>query len=189
MSISYLILPGWHGSGQDHWQTHWQQTLPHSQRLQVQSWEQPNPDDWRQALETTLQSADQPLVLIAHSLGCINLANWAAQAHPQLLKKVAAALLVAPADVERHGCPAELTPFAPIARQALPFPTLVLGSDNDPAATSARIEELASDWQADVRILGKVGHINTASGHTHWEEGKSWLELLLKSTANKRKAA
>ena len=30
----YLILPGWQGSGPDHWQTHWQRLLPDARRVE-----------------------------------------------------------------------------------------------------------------------------------------------------------
>lgn len=185
----FLILPGWQGSGEDHWQTHWQLALPNSSRLEVKDWLQPDPQDWRESLETTLKQLNGPLVLIAHSLGCINLVNWVAQAAPELLNKIEAALLVAPADVERPGCPEALLPFAPINRQPLPFPALVLGSDNDPAATAERVRELAEDWQVPYQILGTVGHINVASGHHRWEEGFYWLYKLLKQASDQRKAA
>jgi len=185
----FLILPGWQGSAPDHWQSHWQQTLPNTSRLKVKDWLRPDPLDWQEALTRQVHSLDQPVVLVAHSLGCINLVNWVAQATPELLNKIEAALLVAPADVERPGCPEALLPFAPINRQPLPFPALVLGSDNDPAATAERVRELAEDWQAPHQILGPVGHINVASGHHHWEQGFYWLYKLLKQASDQRKAA
>lgn len=185
----FLILPGWQDSGEDHWQTHWQQALPISSRLQVTDWLQPDPQDWRESLETTLKQLDGPVVLIAHSLGCINLVNWAEQAPTELLNKIEAALLVAPADVERPGCPEALRPFAPISRQPLPFPALVLGSENDPAASEARIHELAGNWQVSAEILGAVGHINTASGHHRWESGFRWLYQLIKQANQRQEAA
>jgi predicted alpha/beta hydrolase family esterase len=185
----FLVLPGWQGSGEDHWQTHWQKALPNTSRLQVTSWVKPDPQEWREALEATLQQLDAPVVLIAHSLGCINLVNWPEQASAELLKKIQAALLVAPADVERPGCPDALQPFAPISRKPLPFPALVLGSKNDPAASAQRVSELANLWQVPYEILGRVGHINTASGHHRWEEGFHWLYELLKQDEHQHQAA
>ncbi|WP_257011042.1 alpha/beta hydrolase, partial [Pseudomonas aeruginosa] len=41
------------------------------------------------------------------------------------------ALLVAPADVERESCAEALRNFAPISREPLPFPSVLVGSDND----------------------------------------------------------
>ncbi|OBX37354.1 alpha/beta hydrolase family protein [Halomonas elongata] len=94
-----LIVPGWRGSGGDHWQTHWQHRLPRSSHTRVASWDEPALDDWVGALDRATQPIDAPILLIAHSLGCITVAHWTAIAeHSQ---RIAGALLVAPADVER----------------------------------------------------------------------------------------
>ncbi len=178
-TIEYLILPGWMGSGSDHWQSHWQACLPGASRLSVASWDLPQPEDWQAALSMHLRQLKGPVALIAHSLGCINLVNWAAQADASLLANIRAALLVAPADVERPDCPAALQPFAPIQRAPLPFPALVVGSTNDPAASEARVRDLAMSWQVPQVILSEVGHINAASGHHCWEDGWVWLDALL----------
>ena len=37
-SIRYLIVPGWQGSPEDHWQTHWQNSLPNSARVEQADW-------------------------------------------------------------------------------------------------------------------------------------------------------
>src|SRR5690606_36362738 len=68
-------------------------------------------------LEETVARSSGPLILIGHSLGCVTIAHWAAQAAPALLARVGGALLVAPADVERAECPQPLRNFAPLPRQ------------------------------------------------------------------------
>lgn len=37
-SIRYLIVPGWQGSSDDHWQSHWQRSLPNSARVEQDDW-------------------------------------------------------------------------------------------------------------------------------------------------------
>ncbi len=173
--LHYLIVPGWQGSSDEHWQSHWQRVLPFASRIEQADWMQPQRQAWIAELEQTIRAAPAPLILIAHSLGCVTVAAWAAQAHPQLLRKVRGALLVAPADVERSGCPQVLQNFAPISRQALPFPSLLVGSDNDSAATAERAGVLAQYWGSELQILPGVGHINVDSGHRTWEQGFTWL--------------
>lgn len=177
--IRYLIVPGWQGSPAEHWQSHWQRTLPDAIRVEQRNWLQPSKADWVAQLERYIAASPVPVVLIAHSLGCVTVANWAAQATPRLRNKVLGALLVAPADVERAGCPAEICNFAPISQQLLPFSTLVVGSDNDSAATPERVQYLASAWGAAVEVLSGVGHINVKSGHRRWEQGFAFLYRLL----------
>lgn len=177
-AVHYLILPGWQGSPAEHWQSHWQHSLPDASRVEQRDWQTPQRADWVATLERHIEAAPGRLILIAHSLGCVTLAHWAAQAAPALLAKVQGALLVAPADVERRGCPAELQNFAPIPTQLLPFPSLLVGSDNDPAATPVRALQLARQWGAEPVLLPGAGHINVKSGHCRWEQGFAHLYRL-----------
>lgn len=177
-SIRYLILPGWQGSADEHWQSHWQRSLPNAARVEQRDWQQPQRRDWVAALEAAIAAESTPVILVAHSLGCVTVAHWAAQAPLHLLRRVRGALLVAPADVERPGCPAELRNFAPIPRDLLPFPTQLVGSDNDAAASVPRLLELSHDWGGELALLGGAGHINVKSGHRRWEQGFAYLYRL-----------
>lgn len=177
-TIRYLIVPGWQGSADDHWQSHWQRSLPNSARVEQADWLAPQREDWVAELQRSIAGDPRPTILIAHSLGCITVAHWAAQAPVELLRRVRAALLVAPADVERANCPTALQNFAPIPQQSLPFPSQLVGSDNDSAASAARAIELARDWGSDAAILSGAGHINVKSGHQRWEQGFAYLYRL-----------
>lgn len=177
-ALQYLIVPGWQGSPEQHWQSHWQRVLPNALRVEQRDWQLPQRADWVAQLQSAVTAAPGAVILIAHSLGCITIAAWAAQADSQSLEKVKGALLVAPADVERLGCPPALQNFAPISRKALPFASLLLGSSNDSAATPHRAAQLAADWGSEWRMLPGVGHINAASGHHTWEQGFAWLYRL-----------
>ena len=177
-TIRYLIVPGWQGSADDHWQSHWQRSLPNSARVEQADWLAPQRKDWVAELQRSIAGDPRPTSLIANSLGCITVAHWAAQAPVELLRRVRAALLVAPADVERANCPAALQNFAPIPQQQLPFPSQLIGSDNDSAASAARAIELARDWGSDAAILSGAGHINVKSGHQRWEQGFAYLYRL-----------
>jgi len=87
-SIRYLIVPGWQGSPDDHWQSHWQRTLPNSSRVEQTDWLTPRREDWVAELERSVASDTRPVVLVAHSLGCITVALWAAQAPLASLRRV-----------------------------------------------------------------------------------------------------
>ncbi|QLC72910.1 alpha/beta hydrolase [Pseudomonas sp. LPB0260] len=177
-NMRYLIVPGWQGSPTEHWQSHWQRSLAGSARVEQGDWLTPRRDAWVAELQRSIAADPRPTLLIAHSLGCITVAHWAAQAPEALLRRVRGALLVAPADVERDNCPAALRNFAPIARRPLPFASLLVGSDSDAAASAARALELAADWGSEALILAGAGHINVASGHHRWEQGFEYLYRL-----------
>lgn len=171
-----LVLPGWKNSGPGHWQTFWEDRFPGWRRVQQDNWLYPRRRDWVQALDEAIAASPRPVVLVAHSLGCITVAHWALRPKSQ---RIAAALLVAPADVERSTVASSLKDFAPIPRQALPFPTLVVASDNDHACAAWRAAELAEGWQAEFRLLHGAGHINADSGLGAWDDGLRLLDAWL----------
>ena len=183
--VRYLIVPGWQGSSADHWQSHWQQVLPECSRVEQDDWQLPERQAWIAQLQRQIAADRRPVVLIAHSLGCVTVAHWAAQAPTALLERIRGALLVAPADVERHDCPAPLVNFAPMPALRLPFPSLVVGSSNDHAAEAQRALQFAEQWGSDAIILPNVGHINVQSGHHCWEQGFVWLYQLQERGENR----
>jgi predicted alpha/beta hydrolase family esterase len=178
--IPLVIVPGLGGSGETHWQTHLEQSFAQAVRVQQDDWERPDLEKWVACLTRTVQR--QPgAILVAHSLGCVLVAQMAAQ-YPDL--PVAAALLVAPADVDsaRH-TPDHIRGFAPIPRQPLPFYSIVVASTNDPYISIARGRELADAWLADFVDAGAVGHINVESGFGRWAEGEGIVNSLIVRTA------
>ena len=94
-----FILPGWQSSGPEHWQSRWQAEHGYL-RVEQHDWLRPLRGDWTAQLEEALLQCDEPAVLVAHSLGCVLVAAWAAHSrHTHLVK---GALLVAPGDAERE---------------------------------------------------------------------------------------
>ena len=123
-------------------------------------------------------SCDEPAVLVAHSLGCILTAAWAA--HSQNTRRVKAALLVAPGDIERPEIRDQLPSWSPIELQALPFPGVLLASRDDPYCAFERAKLFAHAWRAQFMDYGASGHINADSGLASWPEGHVLLQDLVK---------
>ncbi|TRW14037.1 RBBP9/YdeN family alpha/beta hydrolase [Glacieibacterium frigidum] len=171
-----LVIPGYNGSGPDHWQTHWEWARDDCTRVVQHSWHDPEPGAWVGAIAAAVEAAAGTVVIAAHSLGCIAVAHWAAVADTT---RVAGALLVAPCDVERVGVPEALARFAPIPRTALPFRSVVVASSNDPYATPARSRCLAEQWGASLVEAGALGHINAASQLGAWPFGQALLDDLI----------
>lgn len=172
-----LLLPGWQNSGPDHWQSLWEARHGYP-RVEQHDWMRPLRGDWSARLEETVVDADGPVVLVAHSLGCILTAWWAA--HSANAHRVQGALLVAPGDVERPDLAAQIHGWSPIARQPLPFPSVLVGSRNDPYCSYERAEGLGEAWGARFVDGGARGHINAESGLADWPEGHHLLHTLLK---------
>jgi uncharacterized protein len=176
-NLRVLLLPGWLNSDAAHWQSRWE-VLHGYTRVEQDDWTWPRRGDWMARLDEVIQQQTQPVVLVAHSLGCQLVAAWAA--HSQHTDRVVAAWLVAPPDTERDDMPPNLFNWRPMVRSKLPFASRVLASDDDPYYMFARAEELARDWGGDVWPLGSCGHINGESGLKDWPEGHEaliqWLQ-------------
>src|SRR5450830_710186 len=170
-----LMLPGWQNSGSDHWQSHWQAAHGY-RRVEQHDWLRPLRGDWIARLEDVLLQQKEPAVLVAHSLGCLLVAAWAA--HSRNTHLVSAALLVAPADAEREELRPVLASWSPIPLQKLPFRSLLVGSRNDPYCSFERAQAFASAWGADLIDAGKLGHINAESGLGAWPQGHALLHPL-----------
>lgn len=176
-AANVLVLPGWEGSGPRHWQTLWEQRHGY-RRVEQHDWKRPLRGDWIARLEDVVLSCDEPAVLVAHSLGCILAAAWAA--HSRNTHRVKAALLVAAPDVERADIREQLPSWPPIELGALPFASVLLASRDDPYCEPERAQLFAHAWRAQFMDYGPCGHINADSGLASWPEGHVLLQDLMK---------
>jgi uncharacterized protein len=172
-----LIIPGLGNSGPQHWQTLWEASQPAYRRVQQNDWEHPRCRDWTRNIDAAISAAESPVVLVAHSMGCIATVHWALSSGAN--GPVTAALLVAPPDVEADTIPAGPTGFAPCPLSRLPFKSLVVASTNDPFATLERAKLFATSWGSELIILESAGHINAASGYGSWPQGAKLLDQLM----------
>lgn len=182
--VDILIVPGWTNSGPDHWQSRWQRRLPHARRVEQAEWERPLCADWVANLRAAVAGAARPVVLVAHSCGVSAVVHAAQQ---MARESVAGAFLVAPPDLEAvsgdepgSGWLAGEGGFGAVPTAPLPFPSMLVASQNDPFVTIERAREMALDWGSDFADAGQSGHINTASGHGPWPEGLLKLGQLMK---------
>jgi predicted alpha/beta hydrolase family esterase len=135
-------------------------------------WQRPRRSVWVQAIARTVLAQPGPVVLAAHSLGCIATTHL-----PQdVARRIRGALLVAPADPERRGV---LADFAPVPYQPLPYRSVVVASTNDPYCPIRTAGAYARSWCSEVVRLQNAGHINTESGHGEWPLGLALLQSLL----------
>lgn len=166
-----LIVPGWRNSGAGHWQTLWQQRLPYAQRVQQHDWMSPRRRAWVDRLGQAVLQAPGPVVIVAHSLGCIATTHLP----PAVAARIQGALLVAPADPERR---AVLADFAPVPYQKLPYRSVLVASSNDPYCPIRLSGAYARAWGSELVRLNDAGHINAESGHGEWPLGLALLQSL-----------
>ena len=170
-STSIIIVPGWRDSGPGHWQTLWAERLPQARRVVQDDWHTPTRSAWVARLEETVLEQPGPVVIVAHSLGCITTAHM----NPEAAARVRGALLVAPADPERR---AVLSDFAPVPYAALPYRSILVASSNDPYCPIRLAGAYARAWGSEFVRLQNAGHINVDSGHGEWPQGRALLQSL-----------
>ena len=124
---------------------------------------------------STARAAPAGPVLVAHSLSCLLVPWWVRRG----TGTVRGALLVAPVDPLASAFPAEAADFTDFPVRRLPFPTTVVGSDDDPYATADWSRRFAGLLGADYRNLGAHGHVNADSGLGDWPEGAALLRELV----------
>ena len=180
-----ITVPGLRGHVDDHWQS--RLAARREDVLVVPPLGRDNPSlaDRVAALQATVEAADVPVIIVAHSAGVITTAHWAATAGSST-GAVVGALLATPPDLGEAlpaGYPtlAELAGHGwfPVPRGRLPFPSLVAASSNDPLGDPTRVRALADAWGSRWHDLGPVGHLNPASGHGFWPE----VDLLIEETS------
>jgi predicted alpha/beta hydrolase family esterase len=178
-TLRVLLLPGWLDSGPDHWQSRWER-LHGFERVQQADWVWPRRGDWLARLDEVLLADDQPVLLVAHSLGCHLVAAWSA--HSCHTARVRGALLVAPPDTEREDMPPQLHGWRPIVTDPLRFAAQAVVSSNDPFCAVARAAQLCAAWGAVRHDAGPRGHLNAESGLGDWPEGLDLIRPWQSST-------
>ena len=163
-----LIVPGYTNSGPDHWQSRWERKLSSARRVEQAEWSKPVQEDWTANVVKAVNEAERPVVLVAHSLGV----PTAIHGIPDFKRPVAGAFLVAPPDVSNPDIrPRHLMTFGPYPRSPLPFPSITIGSRNDPYCPYEVAEDIAAAWGSLFIDAGEAGHLNSESGHGPWPEG------------------
>jgi hypothetical protein len=182
--MAVLIVPGPNNSGSGHWQTRWEEQRGDCQRVDLGVWDKPHRNTWVNKLNLAIHAADRPVILVAHSLGCLAVAWWAQLEQPGPSGKVRGALLVAPPEVDHRLDDPRVASFAPMPRETLPFPAILVGSRNDHYMGFEAVERLARQWGCGFADAGRVGHINAESGLGEWRFGEFLLEQLIRRASH-----
>jgi uncharacterized protein len=185
-----LIVPGLRDAVAQHWQTLLESRLRASGRP-VACVPPMGRDDLDcatkvAAIERAAQSIGGPIVIVAHSGGCVMVVHWAG--HTQC--EVRGALLATPPDFEwpmPSGYPTiealRVGGWLPVPRARLPFPSIVAASHDDPLADFDRVAEMARAWGSRLVDLGEVGHLNPASGYGDWPRADEFIRELAANPA------
>lgn len=172
-----IIVPGYADSGPEHWQSHWHALYPDAVRIVQKNWTKVDADAWVAVLDDAIEKSPKPVVLVGHSLGCSTILLWASR--HKSTHKVKGALLVAPPDpdsivFQELG----LKGFETVPLNKLPFPSILIASEDDPFLSIEQAKHYAHSWGSQFVNVGKKGHLGNDSGVGDWEEGRKWLKRL-----------
>ncbi|VTU28288.1 putative esterase of the alpha/beta hydrolase fold protein [Variovorax sp. PBL-H6] len=170
-AATIIIVPGWRDSGPGHWQSLWAERMQSAVRVVQDDWVTPRRGAWVAALEKLVLESPEPVVIVAHSVGCIATVHLPEAA----AARVRGALLVAPADPERR---AALADFAPAPYARLPYRSILVASSNDPYCPVRLAGAYARAWGSEFVRMQNAGHINIDSGHGDWPLGLALLQSL-----------
>jgi len=178
-----LIVPGLNGSGPKHWQTLWEERYGF-ERIQQRDWENPDAAEWVQNLNAAIMKHSGKVILVAHSLGSLTVIKWT-ELYAEHTKRVQSALLVTPPDISSTELNDSVRGFALLTPRNLPFPSILVGSENDPYMALNTAKNLALALGSSFVNAGRAGHININSGNGPWPLGEVLLlELLAGSFKN-----
>jgi predicted alpha/beta hydrolase family esterase len=178
-----LMVPGLRDHVEEHWQTILQKKIPGTRSVPPLEADKLSRDARVAALDKALAEIDGPVILVAHSAGVMITVHWARRHN----RPIHGAVLAAPADLESpmpDGYPTPTTLDAnnwlPIPRLALPFPSIVAASTNDPLASFSRVAQMAADWGSELVNAGAVGHINPAAGFGEWPHAEQLIRAVMR---------
>lgn len=169
-----LILPGLGNSGPEHWQSIWENQYPEFIRVEQQNWDTPDCETWINYLDSCIPVNSKDVLLVGHSLACMEIAFWA----EKFKRQIKGALLVAPSDTQAASYPEGTTGFSPIPLITLNFPSIVVSSADDFYVSAERAAQFAQAWGSRLIPIGNAGHINALSGFGIWNEGLALLKEL-----------
>ncbi len=175
-----VVIPGWQGSGADHWQTWLEQRLQeagrHTRRPDFIDLDAPDLIGWLTALRGAL--ADLPADdydVVAHSLGAVLWLHHVVDTGSS--PRAARVLLVSP--------PSPATPAVELA-QFFPPPmdvdtvrhsadgTVLVAGDDDPFLPEGIAAAYAVPLKIATTVIPRGGHLNPTSGYGEWPAVLDW---------------
>jgi hypothetical protein len=178
-TVPTVIIPGWQGSGDGHWQT-WLEEQLHAagretRRPDFADFDRPELDDWSRALRTALSELPGGFDVVAHSLGAVlwlhHVTNAGRSPQP------ARVLLVAPPSPRTEI--AEIAGFFPPplgvdAVRAGAGGTVLVAGDDDPYLPEGIAEAYGRPLKIATTVVPGGAHLNPDAGYGAWPAVLDW---------------
>ena len=170
MPNTFLLLYGWMGNSESHWQT-WLASELAEAGQEVFYPEFPNPDhpkleEWMETLEEVMEGLDpKNLIVLGHSLGNTLWMHYLKK-HPKI--RIKKGYLVAP---PLNPCDPAIDNFFPVPKITIQNPEdyLIIHSDNDPYIPKEDFEVLKKELNLPAKLIQSAGHLNPKAGYGKWK--------------------
>lgn len=179
-SVPIVVLPGWQGSGEGHWQTWLEAQLRADGRETVRpdfaSYDFPDLTDWLAALHRTLGRYEPGSYdVIAHSLGTVLWLHHVVGAGD--FPAASRVLLVAPPSPDTEV--PEVAAFFPVRLDADAVRhgaagTVLVGTDDDPYLPEGIREAYGLPLDVPTTVIAGGGHLNPDAGYGEWPAVLDW---------------
>ncbi|MFT7004237.1 MAG: putative alpha/beta hydrolase family esterase [Sulfurimonas sp.] len=178
MKQKVLLLHGWGGSDNPHWQSWLASEIAKEYGkvsfLKFSDFDFPNKDVWKEELLKELDDF-KPDIVICHSLANI---LWFHLCNEEKISKVKKLYLVAPPSIEREI--KEVKSFFPVhaPKDLHAKEVLLICSTNDPYMSIEEAKSLQKTLNVEMEVLEGAGHLNADSGFGPWPWMLNKLKLV-----------
>ena len=173
-----LLLPDIDSTGIGYWQEHWAATRMDCATVDMGASRRPDRNSWVTRLDQAIRSVDAPIVLVGHGVGALTIAWWGELLGQEIEASIVGALLIAPPDPAAE-TNERMQAFAPLPRTILPFPALVVASEDDPCVSVDRAFSMARQWGSGFARFGNCGHFGADDGLGWWQQGEELLDSFI----------
>jgi predicted alpha/beta hydrolase family esterase len=174
-----LLLPDVDADRIGYWQDQWAASRLDCMCIDMGAARRPDRNSWVTKLDQAIRGLDAPILLVGHGTGALTIAWWNELLGQELEANVVGALLIAPPDPAAAEGDERMHAFAPLPRTILPFPSLVVASENDGAISIDRAFSVAREWGAGFARFGACGHFGTGDGLGAWPQGEQLLDSFI----------
>lgn len=174
--LRVLILHGWEGSPEPHWQDWLAKKLKKNGAIvsfpELPSAFFPKKDVWVSAVLKEIESF-KPNVVVCHSLGCT---TWFHILNSHKIEGIEKLLLVAPPRNDLDGYE-DIATFFPckLPSDIQAKKGLLVLSDDDKYLSMKEAKTVIDGLKIKTKILHDAGHINTDSGYGSFEYAYGWI--------------
>lgn len=173
-----LLVPDLDADCPAYWQRQWAVSRSDASIVDLGNCYRPDRNNWITRIDHATRCAGAPVLLVGHGAGALAIVWWATLCAQENESAVVGALLVGPSPTGTE-YDDRLTSFSPLPQTILPFPSLVVASEDDAALPIDRAFSLARQWGSGFARFGDCGRFGAEDGLNAWPQGEQLLNAFI----------